>query len=59
VGGIGILRWLIRSPEITQLPVDVAMGGVMKRSRIVDPFFVPAFNFVRYERGFRQADAVE
>src|SRR5512133_4226681 len=39
-GRIGIVGWLVRTPEITQLPVDVAMGGVMKRSWIVDPFFV-------------------
>src|SRR4029453_7489688 len=45
-GRIGIVCWLIRAAEITQLSVDVAMGGVMKGSRIVDAFFVPALNFV-------------
>src|SRR5262245_11064526 len=43
---IGIVRWLVRAPEITELPVDVAMSGVMKRSRIVGSFFVPALNFI-------------
>ena len=45
-GRIGIVGWLVRAPEITQLFVNVAVSGIMKRSWIVDPFFVPALNFV-------------
>src|SRR6266513_1064918 len=32
-GRIGIVGWLVRTPETTQLRVDVAMAGVMKRPR--------------------------
>src|SRR5262245_5747285 len=53
-GRIGIIRWLVRTPEITQLPVDVASGGVMKRPRTVHPFFVPALNLVRNQGGSLQ-----
>src|SRR5437868_1625208 len=56
---IGIMGWLVRTPEITQLPVDVAMGGVMKRPWIVDAFFVPALNFVCNQGGFFKFDPIE
>src|SRR5215813_6296312 len=39
-GRIRIVRWLVRSPEIAQLSVNVAMGGVMKRSRGVRSILV-------------------
>src|SRR5690349_18539407 len=29
-GRIGIMCWLVRAPEITQLSVNAAMGGIMK-----------------------------
>src|SRR5262245_13336415 len=36
---IRIVRWLVRAPEITQLPVEVATSGVMKRPWIVHALF--------------------
>ena len=54
-GRIGIVRWLVRAPEIAQLFVNVAVSGIMKRSWIVDPFFVPALNFVCNQGGLFQS----
>ena len=58
-GRIGIVRWLVRTPEITQLPVDVPAPREMKRPRIVDAFFVPTLNFICKESSFFQSHPIQ
>jgi hypothetical protein len=43
---MGVVGWLVCTPEITQLAVDVPVRRMTERPWIVDPFFVPALNFV-------------
>jgi hypothetical protein len=53
------VRWLVRAPEITQLPVDVPVRRVMERPWIVDAFFVPALNFIGNQGGLFQSYSIE
>src|SRR4030095_12667641 len=49
----------IRSPEIAQLPVNVLMRGIMKRSRIINSFLVPASDLVSNEAGFFESKSAQ
>src|SRR5439155_15725777 len=52
-------RRRICSPEIAQLPVNVAMRRVMKRSRIISALLVPAFDLVGNDGSFFQGKSVQ
>ena len=52
-------RRRICSPEIAQLPVNVAMRRVMKRSRIISALLVPAFDLVGNDGSFFQGKSIQ